>query len=207
MGNISSSILASTPVSTDILHVPFQVLLSFLRIFRILFPLNGPVGSKATRQFVSAMWHPDWLQCCCTGSACRSSNVKHPNCCVHSGQYLVLQNWWSVRKKITTKFSVREKNTYKIPTQFYTSAFCWPQVSYQDVIIPPLVIVSDINIQLQLMNFIMKHVCPSENIIYPKDFSPCIYFVFLPTISKNEKENLPLLVKAFHSGWEPKGTI
>lgn len=46
----------------------------------------------------------------------------------------------------------------------------------------------------------MKHVCPSENVTYPKDFSPCIYFVFLPKISKDEKESLPLLVKAFHSG-------
>lgn len=45
----------------------------------------------------------------------------------------------------------------------------------------PLVIVSVINIQLQLMNFIMKTLCPSENITYPKDllfFSPLYLFCF-----------------------------
>lgn len=115
---------------------------------------------------------PGWLQGCCTGSACRPSNAKHPNCCVHSGQYLVLQKQWSARKKKSTKSNA---------TQFYTSAFCWPRVSYQDVIIPPLVIASVINIRLQFMNFIMKTLCPSETIRYPEDlffFSPLHLFFF-----------------------------
>lgn len=68
-----------------------------------------------------------------------------------------------------------EKTSTKFDApQFCTSAFCWPQVSYQDVIISPLVIVSVINIQLQLMNFIMKTLCPPESITDPKD----LFFFF-----------------------------
>lgn len=117
MGNNSSS--ASTPVSIHILHVPFQVLLSFLRIFRWLFIFSkwtcGLQGNQTTCLCPVTAQHvlagssaaAQGLPVCPVMSstqifvftAPRLLCSQHRDCCVHSGQYLRLQNQLTVRKK------------------------------------------------------------------------------------------------------------
>lgn len=121
-------------VSIDTLQVPSQLLLPFPGIFYIFF-LNGPVGSKATRQVVFTTLHKSmyWL----APVPLRTYWLRGQLC--QGPEYLVSQNWRYARADLPN-FMMASSTPYS-----RSQVFC------QDITLSSLLIISVISTQLQLI--------------------------------------------------------